>query len=128
MENRSLTSYTTQYSPTKSIWSTYLTCHSSAIYILIKELAYLYIIYVLYLFILAAACQLRIELYLLKSQTFKKALPTLSMGILPVARPACFGGYKDTINRVGYRYSGTDRNRDSFKKVPVFYRSVENRY
>ena len=30
--------------------------------------------------------------------------------------------------RVAYRYSGTDRNRDSFRKEPVFYRFVENRY
>ena len=32
------------------------------------------------------------------------------------------------LHRVAYRYSGTDRNRDSFRKEPVFYRFVENRY
>ena len=32
------------------------------------------------------------------------------------------------INRVTYRYLGTDRNQDSFRKEPVFYRFVENRY
>ena len=32
------------------------------------------------------------------------------------------------ISRVAYRYSGTDRNRDLFRKVPVFYRFIENRY
>ena len=30
--------------------------------------------------------------------------------------------------RVAYRYSGTDRNRDSFRKEPVFTRFVENLY
>ena len=32
------------------------------------------------------------------------------------------------ISRVAYRYSGTDRNRDSFLKVPVLYRFIENWY
>ena len=32
------------------------------------------------------------------------------------------------VGRVAYRYSGTDRNRDSFRKEPVFACFVENRY
>ena len=36
--------------------------------------------------------------------------------------------YKVHTTRVAYRYSGIDRNRDSFRKEPVFYRFVENRY
>ena len=32
------------------------------------------------------------------------------------------------IGRVAYRYSGTDRNLDSFRKEPLFTRFVENRY
>ena len=32
------------------------------------------------------------------------------------------------LTRVAYRYSGTDRNRYSFRKEPVFTRFVENRY
>ena len=35
---------------------------------------------------------------------------------------------KVIISRVAYRYSGTDRNRYSFRKEPVFTRFVENRY
>ena len=36
--------------------------------------------------------------------------------------------YSVVRNRVAYRYSGTDRNRDSFRKVSIFYCFVENRY
>ena len=35
---------------------------------------------------------------------------------------------KNDSGRVAYWYSGTDRNRDSFRKVPVFYCFIENRY
>ena len=71
MENRSLTLLTrTQFSPTKSLLSTYLTCHSAAIY------TYKVTCLPCMLFILAAARQLHIELYLLTSLISKWCCPS----------------------------------------------------
>ena len=64
--------------------------------------------------------QVKIEMYLPESPFFKNSLSGAS-GLVLMSVPVVTG-------RVAYRYSGTDRNRYSFLKEPVFTRFVENRY